>query len=83
MRIYDNPQPEQWAELCRRAEQDNSLIAERVAAIVEQVAEQGDAAIKVLAEQIDGVTLSELEVSAQEIAEAERGVSAKVKEAVR
>ena len=58
MRIYDNPQPGQWAELCRRAEQDNSLIAERVAAIGEQVAEQGDAAIKALAEQIDGVTLS-------------------------
>ena len=82
MRIYDNPQPGQWAELCRRAEQDNSLIAERVAAIVEQVAEQGDAAIKALAEQIDGVTLSELEVSAQEIAEAEREVSDKVKEAI-
>ena len=32
MRIYENPQPAQWAELCRRAEQDNSLIAERVAA---------------------------------------------------
>lgn len=82
MRIYDNPQPEQWAELCRRAEQDNSLIAERVAAIVEQVAEQGDAAIIALAEQIDGVTLSELEVLAQEIAEAEREVSDKVKEAI-
>ena len=68
--------------MCRRAEQDNSQIAERVAAIVEQVAEQGDAAIKALAEQIDGVQLENLEVSAAEIAWAESQVKDEVKQAV-
>ena len=82
MKIYENPQPELWAELCRRAEQDNSLIAERVAAIVEQVAEQGDSAIKALAEQIDGVQLSQLEVSAEEIEWASEQVSEQVKQAI-
>lgn len=82
MRIYENPQPAQWAELCRRAEQDNSLIAERVAAIVERVAEQGDLAIRALTEQIDGVQLSQLEVSAEEIAWASEQVSEQVKKAI-
>lgn len=82
MRIYENPQPAQWAELCRRAEQDNSLIAERVAAIVERVAAQGDSAIRALTEQIDGVQLSQLEVSAEEIAWASEQVSEQVKQAI-
>ena len=82
MRIYENPQPAQWAELCRRAEQDNSLIAERVAAIVERVAVQGDLAIRALTEQIDGVQLSQLEVSAEEIAWASEQVSEQVKQAI-
>ena len=82
MRIFENPSRREWAELCRRAEQDNSQIAERVAAIVEQVAEQGDAAIKALAEQIDGVQLENLEVTAAEIAWAESQVKDEVKQAV-
>ena len=82
MRIYENPQPAQWAELCRRAEQDNLLIAERVAAIVERVAAQGDLAIRALTEQIDGVQLSQLEVSAEEIAWASEQVSEQVKQAI-
>ena len=82
MRIFENPSRREWAALCRRAEQDNSYIAERVAAIVEQVAEQGDAAIKALAEQIDGVQLENLEVSAEEIAWAESQVKDEVKQAV-
>ena len=82
MKIYQNPPRGEWAELCRRAEQDNSQIAERVATIVEQVAKQGDSAIKLLAEQIDGVQIENLEVSAGEIAWAESQVADEVKQAV-
>ena len=82
MNIYQNPAPQQWSELCRRAEQDNSLIAERVAAIVERVAMQGDKALYELAEQIDGVKLASLIVSEQEFADAEQRVSQEVKAAI-
>ena len=82
MKIYQNPPRGGWAELCRRAEQDNSQIAERVATIVEQVAKQGDSAIKLLAEQIDGVQIENLEVSADEIAWAESQIADEVKQAV-
>ena len=82
MNIYQNPAPQQWSELCRRAEQDNSLIAERVEAIVERVAKEGDAALYELAEQIDGVRLESLAVSEQEFADAKQSVSEDVKAAI-
>ena len=82
MNIYQNPEPQQWPLLCRRAEQDNSLIAERVASIVEHVAMQGDKALYELAEQIDGVKLASLVVSEQEFSEAEQRVSEDVKAAI-
>lgn len=82
MNIYQNPEPQAWAALCRRAEQDNSLIAERVEAIVERVAKEGDAALFALAEQIDGVRLDSLAVSEQEFLDAEASVSDKVKAAI-
>lgn len=82
MNIYLNPAPEQWQALCRRAEQDNTLITERVESIVERVREQGDNAIKALAEQIDGVCLSSLKVQEEEFAAAEKAVSNDVKNAI-
>ena len=82
MNIYENPAREQWAALCRRAEQDNSLIAERVEAIVERVREQGDEALLSLAAEIDGVQLQSLAVSEAEFAQAEQRVSEEVKAAI-
>lgn len=82
MKIYQNPPREEWRELCRRAEQDNSQIAERVEAIVERVAREGDAALFALAEQIDGVSLDSLVVTDEEFAYAESRVSDEVKSAI-
>ena len=82
MNIYQNPESQAWAALCRRAEQDNSLIAERVETIVERVAKEGDAALFALAEQIDGVRLDSLAVSEQEFLDAEASVSDEVKAAI-
>lgn len=82
MNIYVNPSREQWSALCRRAEQDNSLIAERVEAIVERVREQGDEALVALAEEIDGVTLRSLQVLDEEFSAAESAVSSEVKASI-
>ena len=82
MNIFVNPLRGEWAELCRRAEQDNSLIAERVQAIVDCVAREGDAALKALAKDIDGVELASLKVSAEEFVEATEKVSPEVKAAI-
>ena len=82
MNIFVNPPRGEWAELCRRAEQDNSLIAERVQVIVDRVAREGDAALKALAKDIDGVELDSLKVSDEEFVEAAEKVSPEVKAAI-
>ena len=82
MNIFVNPPRGEWVELCRRAEQDNSLIAERVQAIVDRVAREGDAALKALAKDIDGVKLDSLKVSDEEFVEAAEKVSPEVKAAI-
>lgn len=79
---YVNPERGSWTELCRRVEQDNRLIAERVEMIIERVAQQGDAALLALAEEIDGVTLAQLEVVQEEFEQAESQVSDEVKSAI-
>ncbi|MBO5860920.1 MAG: histidinol dehydrogenase [Alistipes sp.] len=82
MNIFVNPPRGEWAELCRRAEQDNSLIEERVQAIVDRVAREGDAALKALTKDIDGVELASLKVSEEEFVEAAEKVSPEVKAAI-
>ena len=82
MNIFVNPPRGEWAELCRRAEQDNSLIEARVQAIVDRVAREGDAALKALAKDIDGVELASLKVSEAEFVEAAEKVSPEVKAAI-
>ena len=82
MNIFVNPPRGEWAELCRRAEQDNSLIAERVQAILDRVSREGDAALKALAKDIDGVELDSLKVSDEEFVEAAEKVSSEVKAAI-
>lgn len=82
MKIYVNPPQTEWAALCRRAEQDNSLIKERVKAIVERVEREGDAAIRELAKDIDGVQLQSLRVAEAEFERAEAKVSDEVKSAI-
>ncbi|MBR5863019.1 MAG: histidinol dehydrogenase [Alistipes sp.] len=66
MNIFVKPSRTEWADLCRRAEQDNSFIAERVDAILERVEREGDAALKSLAREIDGVMLDCLKVTEEE-----------------
>lgn len=82
MNIYREPALEAWPELCRRAEQDNSSIAETVARIVDRVARGGDAAVRELTLQIDGAAPEALAVSEAEFAAAEAAVSPELKEAI-
>ena len=82
MNIFENPARAEWAELCRRAEQDNSQILGRVEEIVEMVAKEGDVALFRLAQQIDNVSLSTLKVSEEEFLAAQECVSEQVKSAI-
>ncbi len=68
--------------MCRRAGGDNRSVTERVEAIVERVASEGDKALYALADEIDGVRLSSLKVSEEEFAEAEQAVGEELKRAI-
>ena len=68
--------------MCRRAGGDNRSVTERVEAIVERVAREGDKALYALADEIDGVRLSSLKVSEEEFAEAEQAVGGELKRAI-
>ena len=82
MNIFVNPSRAEWAALCRRAEQDNSLIQQRVDEILARVESEGDVALKNLAQQIDGVKLACLKVSEAELCAASDKVKDEVKAAI-
>ncbi|MGA2342965.1 MAG: histidinol dehydrogenase [Steroidobacteraceae bacterium] len=67
---------EQGAALARPAQRDAARIAREAREIVEAVRAGGDAALKDLTQRFDGVRLTELAVTEQEFADAERALDA-------
>jgi histidinol dehydrogenase len=66
------PEAERRAALARPAQRDAPRIAREVKEIVDAVRAGGDAALRELTQRFDGVSLTDLAVSEQEFAEAER-----------
>lgn len=82
MNFIRYPQPAEWPQLLARPVMDLREIEERVAPILRQVRERGDAAVRDFTLQFDKVQLDDLRVSAAERAEAETLVSAELKAAI-
>lgn len=80
--IYNNPPAQQWGELVKRNTPQDDEIAERVAQIIERVAEGGDAALREIVASIEGSVPDSFEVSVEQFAEAEAAVSAELKQAL-
>lgn len=85
MRIYNNPAPSQWPDLCRRAKtEENAEVEKIVSNIIQRVRTGGDDALMQLAAEIDGLsTPYDLAVSDTEFTEAEAAVSDSLKDAIR
>lgn len=84
MKIYIDPDKAIWPELTERVTADDSVIAQRVEAILTRVREKGDKALLELAYEIDKADLSSgIEVTQAEIDEACAEVPAELKTAVR
>lgn len=85
MKIYNNPAPSQWTDLCQRAKAEESAEVDRiVSTIIQRVRTRGDEALMQLAAEIDGMaTPYDLIVSEAEFAEAESAVSDSLKAAIR
>ena len=81
MRIFENPARSEWDALTRRQGVDYEGIRPRVEAILDAVENQGDAALKRLMQEIDGVD-APLEVTDSEIDAACKRVPEAVREAI-
>ena len=77
------PSPAEWEELLKRPTLRTEELMETVKGLVEEVRQGGDQAVMTLEEKFDKVSLSALEVSAEERQEAEQLVSEELKKAIR
>lgn len=82
MKRYINPSPETWDQLCRRPQMDFNSLRDKVAAIMETVRAQGDAALFQYAQKFDNAELQSLQVSEAEFREADGLVDETLKAAI-
>ena len=77
-----NPEREQWADLLKRPQQDYESLNATVETVFKTVQKQGDQAILNYTKTFDGVALSELNVSKEEIQAAEAQLPESLKQAI-
>lgn len=82
MKAYINPPEESWSELIKRPVADTALLTKSVTAIMNAVRKNGDSAIYQFSRQFDKVKLDTVKVSAGEIKEAGKQLSAHLKKAI-
>ncbi len=71
VRVYNNPKREEWRELQERASFDDTIILERVEAILARIKRGGDAALREVVKEIDGWEASSFLYSVDFMAEGE------------
>ncbi|MCH5685759.1 histidinol dehydrogenase [Niabella sp. W65] len=82
MKLYKYPSPKTWPSICQRPMQNSNTIQAAVNAIIYEVANNGDAALKSFAEKFDGVVLRSLQVSTKEIALAAKNIDPQLKKSI-
>lgn len=82
MEVYDNPSRERWPEILARPAADYAGLRTRVQKILQEVKLGGDKALLNLTFKYDGIKISELDVSENDITAAAASVSGELKTAV-
>lgn len=82
MEVFNNPSPSTWDALCQRPTADNTVVKERVRAILARVKEKGDQALRELSLEIEGKPLEAIQVPEDVIEKADEKVSPEVKRAI-
>ena len=83
LQTYISPDKNTWPALMLRATDDDTVIEQRVRAILERIRQGGDEALRAITTEIDGRCPESLQVSEAEFAEAETMVSDELKSAIR
>lgn len=83
MEIIKYPSKEDWSSLVKRPALDVTTLFDTVRTVLDEVRQEGDAAVKRYEEKFDKVTLANLQVSEAEMEEACELVSEELKQAIR
>src|SRR5574344_1253087 len=82
MEIVRYPSRVEWLALVKRPALDVTTLFDTVRTVLERVRQEGDAAVKAYEEQFDKVALQDLQVSSEEMTEAEQAVPEELKVAI-
>ena len=83
MKIYQYPAESEWPALQQRPEMDVSALFATVQAVLDDVKQNGDAAIRHYGNEFDKVDIADFQVSPEEIGEADMMLSDELKNAIR
>ncbi len=83
LQTHISPDKNTWPALMLRATDDDTVIEQRVRAILERIRQGGDEALRAITTEIDGRCPESLQVSEAEFAEAESLVSEELQSAIR
>lgn len=82
MQLIKYPSREQWSEILKRPALDFSVLFEQVRNTLDEVRLQGDEALRSLTRKFDHVEIQALEITKEEIAEAQMLVDPELKQAI-
>lgn len=82
MKLHIHPDKASWPAILQRPVMEVESLESTVQAVLDDVQQKGDTALRAYTERFDGVKLAELQVSAAELAEAETQVTEALKSAI-
>src|SRR4051794_17341693 len=82
MQVIEFPERKDWKKILQRPLLDHRSLEAKVNVILQEVKQNGDAAVRHYSSLFDKVTLNEIAVSEAEIAEADQLVTEELKEAI-
>jgi histidinol dehydrogenase len=82
MNILRYPEQETWPDLLKRPELNHASLEDQVQTIIDDVAKNGDQAVKAYTREFDGYEADKLEVSADEIQQARKQVDKTLRRAI-
>ena len=82
MQVIKYPSKDVWSEMLKRPSLDFSTLYDQVKVTLNEVRLQGDEALRNLTKKFDGVDIQALEVTPEEMAEAEKQVNTELKQAI-
>ena len=82
MKLYQYPVKEDWENILKRPALDTLSLQSKVRTVLDDVRQNGDAALKNYAQQFDGLALHNIAVTGQEMAEASAQLPGELKQAI-